>query len=370
MHDKLTEIVKAFQVDGIVEEVVSFGSGNINDTFAVECRDESQDNKYVLQRINHSIFSDPQGLMDNILRVTSHIRTKLESQGAADIDRRVLTVIPTCDGSSCYQDGEGNYWRLYFHIKDVQSWDYLSSPDQAYEAARMFGYFQRLLVDLPDPKLNETISDFHNTPKRLQDFMEILDKDSHNRAVQVKEEIQFVLENASICDGLLGLVGKGLIPERITHNDTKINNVLFDAAEEKGICVIDLDTVMPGLSLYDFGDMVRTATCQAAEDEQDLSKIHLDVTFFEQIAKGYAQETAGFLTDAEKKHLVFAGKLITFEQMIRFLGDYLNGDVYYKIRRPEHNLDRVRTQMKLIQSILSQEDHMNDLTEKIWNQMK
>lgn len=366
MNESFTEILEAFQIDGIGSNVIPYGTGHVNDTFLIECCQNGQKKRYILQRINHSIFTDPARLMSNILRVTDHIRTKLQKEGVTDIDRRVLTVIPTRDGDGCYQDNDGCYWRAYHHVENVQSWDYLHSPDQAYKAARMFGWFQRSLADLPEPRLYETIPDFHNTPKRLKDFIDILDRDSHNRACQARQEIQFVLRHAPICDSLLTLSKEGKIPERITHNDTKINNVLFDMTSKEGICVIDLDTVMPGLSLYDFGDMVRTATCRAAEDEQDLSKIQLEMTFFEQIAQGYAQETADFLTNAEKELLAFAGKLITFEQMIRFLGDYLNGDVYYKTHRPQHNLDRARTQMKLVQSIQIHEQHMNELTENIW----
>lgn len=369
MRHNLADIVKAFEIDGRLENTVPYGTGHINDTFLIECRKDDQTNRFVLQRINRSIFTEPQKLMDNILRVTSHIRTKLQNEGVTDIDRRVLTVIPTHDGCGCHQDEEDCYWRMYRQIERVRSWDYLNSPNQAYEAASMFGQFQRSLTDLPNPKLNETIPDFHNTPKRLRDFLGTLDKDPRNRANQAKDEIHFVIKHSQICDGLLELVQKSLIPERTTHNDTKINNILFDIGTGKGICVIDLDTVMPGLSLYDFGDMVRTATCQAAEDEKDLSKIWLDMALFEQIARGYAQETAIFLTDAEKQNLVFAGKLITFEQMIRFLGDYINGDVYYKIHRPEHNLDRARTQMKLVQLIESQEGKMMQITEAIWKEM-
>lgn len=361
----LADIAKQFQIQGSLENITSYGNGHVNDTYRIECCDGEYVNRYVLQRINHAIFKDPLQLMDNIARVTNHVRNKLTCQDVLNIDRRVLTVISTKDGCNCYQDAEGCYWRMYYHIENVRSWDYLNSEDQAYEAARLFGWFQRMLIDLSGPKLNEVIPDFHNTPKRLKDFIEILDNDPHNRAGSSKNEIQFVLDHAGICDRLTELVKKGSIPERITHNDTKINNILFDIATKKGLCVIDLDTVMPGLSLYDFGDMVRTATCQAPEDEKDLSRVKLDIQFFEQIARGYIQEAAGFLTDVEKENLVFAGKLITFEQMVRFLSDYLNGDVYYKVHRPEQNLDRAKTQMQLIHSILHQEERMNEIINHI-----
>lgn len=370
MKANLSDILNEFQIDGIVDNALPYGTGHVNDTFLIDCHNYGQRCRYVLQRINHSIFTNPLLLMNNILLVTGHVRTKLQNEGVTDIERRVPTVILTHDGYGLHQDAEGNYWRLYHFIEHVRSCDYLESPVQAYQAARAFGRFQRYLADLPGTKLHETIPDFHNTPQRLKAFMEILDRDSHNRAAGVRQEIQFVLEHSLMCDGLLGLAEKGLIPERITHNDTKINNVLFDTTTDKGICVIDLDTVMPGLSLYDFGDMVRTATCRAAEDERDLSKVRMDMAFFEQIVRGYAEETSDFLTDTEKQQLVFAGKLITFEQMIRFLGDHLNGDAYYKIHRSGHNLDRARTQMKLIESIQSQEDEMTCLTENVWKALR
>ena len=367
MNYDLPHIVKKFKIYGDYFNAAPYGSGHINDTFLVTCNQADCEIRYVFQRINHSIFIDPPSLMDNMVRVTDHIRSKLKSTGETDILRRVLTIVPTSGGMNYYQDSEGSYWRCLLFIERAQTHDVLETPEQAYKAARAFGQFQCYLADLPEPTLTETIPDFHNTPKRLQTFLQVLDKDPYDRACDAADEIGFVLKHASMCDVLIDLSNNGLIPERVTHNDTKINNVLFDKKAQEGICVIDLDTVMPGLSLYDFGDMVRTATCQAGEDERDLSKIWMDIQFFEQIARGYTSETAGFLTDAEKEHLVFAGKLITFEQMIRFLTDYLNGDVYYKIHRPGHNLDRTRTQMKLVQSIMEQEDEMNKLTGNILN---
>lgn len=366
MNLDIAQIVKEFQTQGIFVKASPYGSGHVNDTFLVVCQRDGQTSQYTLQRINHSIFRDPPGVMNNILRVTDHIRAKLQKDDLPDIARRVLTIIPTCGGDGYHQDSEGNYWRLYNFIDGVRTYEVLDLPEQAYQAARTFGRFQRYLADLPDPKLHETIPDFHNTPKRLSTFLNILDRDPYNRVCQVRAEIQFVLEHASWCKQFTELAGKGRISERVTHNDTKINNVLFDTKTGEGICVIDLDTVMPGLSLYDFGDMVRTATCQAAEDELDLSKIQMNAAFFEQIARGYALETADFLTKVEKETLVFAGKLITLEQMIRFLGDYINGDIYYKIHRPGQNLDRARTQMKLIQSFQKQEEQLLELTEGIW----
>ena len=368
MVEEVNSVANHFQTEGTIRQVETFGSGHINDTFSVNCEHDSGTRRYVLQRINHEIFKNPPKLMENVIRVTEHIRKKVEAENSTDI-RRQLKVIKTQGGLGCYKDLDGQYWRMYNMIEKAMTYDTIENPDLAFEAARMFGWFQRMLTDLPGEPLHDTIPDFHNTPKRFRDFQSVLDEDSCNRAKDVKAEIDFVLENAWICDVLLDLVKGGQIPIRITHNDTKINNVMLDEKSGRGVCVIDLDTVMPGLSLYDMGDMIRTATCPAAEDEKDLSKIQMDINLFEQLARGFSHETHFFLTDAEKKHLAFSGMLITFEQLIRFLGDYLAGDVYYKIHREGHNLDRARTQMKLVQSIIEQEKEMNSMVDSIWREI-
>ena len=365
MTEEINSIANNFQTEGTIRQVEAFGSGHINDTFSVSCEYEGGTRRYVLQRINHEIFKNPPKLMENIIRVTEHIRKKIEVENPTEVGRQ-LKVIKTQGDLGCYKDLNGRYWRMYIMVEGAITYDTIESSSLAFEAARMFGWFQRMLTDMGGEPLYDTIPDFHNTPKRLRDFQNVLDKDPCNRAKDVKAEIDFVLDNAWICDVLLDLVKRGEIPVRITHNDTKINNVMLDETTGRGVCVIDLDTVMGGLSLYDMGDMIRTATCPAAEDEKDLSKIYMDINLFEQLARGFASETASFMTDAEKKHLAFGGKLITFEQFIRFLGDYLAGDVYYKIHREGHNLDRARTQMKLVQSIIEQEEEMNSLAEGIW----
>jgi Ser/Thr protein kinase RdoA (MazF antagonist) len=257
---------------------------------------------------------------------------------------------------------------MYNFIEDAVTYDTVESAESAYEVARMFGWFQKMLIDLPAPALNETIPDFHNTPARLKTLQRVLKEDVCNRAKNAKREIDFLSANADFCDVLLNLADKGEIPMRITHNDAKLNNVMLDKTTMKGVCVIDLDTVMPGLSIYDFGDMVRTTTASADEDERDLSKVSMNLPVFEVLVRGFAEQTKCFLTSSEKKHLAFAAKLITFEQFIRFLADYLAGDVYYKVRREGHNLDRARTQMKLVESIIGQEDAMNKVVERIFRE--
>ncbi len=296
--------------------------------------------------------------MENIERVTTHLGKKIESN--PDKIRRVLTLILTHDGKSFYRDENGNYWRVYIFIENARTFDAVESPRQALEAARAFGNFQKLLADLPAPRLHDTIPDFHHTPKRFAALEKTIETDAVNRAHLAKAEIVFALKHKTICNALLD----AKLPERVTHNDTKFNNVMLDDATGEGICVIDLDTVMPGLGLYDFGDMVRTTTSPAKEDERDLSKVAMQFPMFEALARGYL-ESANFLTKAEKQFLTFSGKLITFEIGVRFLTDFLAGDTYFKVHRDGHNLDRCRTQFKLVESIERQEEQMNKLVEAI-----
>jgi hypothetical protein len=249
-------------------------------------------------------------------------------------------------------------WRCYIFIEDAKSWDILETPQQAFEAAKAFGMFQRDLMDYDGPRLFETIPLFHHTKSRFSVFQKAIQDDTKNRAASVKKEIDFALSKESLASSLLSLQERGEIPERITHNDTKLNNVLLDNKTGEGICVLDLDTVMPGLSLYDFGDMVRTATNPVAEDELDVSKVKVQADMFEAIAKGYIEGTAGALLQIEKENMVTSGKLLTFECGIRFLTDYLQGDVYFKTKREAHNLDRCRTQFALVKSLEEHEEKL------------
>lgn len=365
MQHDLKTIARQFQISGEPGTICPVGAGHINDTFSVPLLRDGVTVRYILQRINHDIFRDPSSLMDNVVRVTEHIRSKVAAKNP-DVLSRQLRVIATCDGWGYYQCPNGCYWRMYNQIENTVTYDVLIDSEQGFEGARMFGAFQKMLCDLPGKPLYESIPDFHNTPKRLDAFLKTLADDPCNRAGQVKDDIAFILHHAPLCRVLSDLQNKGLMPVRITHNDTKINNVLFDRATGKGVCVIDLDTVMPGLVLYDIGDMVRTAACPAAEDERDLSKVYLDISRFEAIARGFAAETSDFFTQSEKKYLDFAGILITFEQMIRFLADHLAGDVYYKICRPGQNADRARTQKKLVQSMLEQQEQMKEIADAAW----
>jgi len=367
MKDNVKSVVRRFNICGEFADVARVRRGHINDTYIVACDDSGRVVRYVLQRINHTVFKDPPSMMANIARVTEHIRRKMQTVDP-ELASRQLTVIGTDEGKSYCEDFDGNFWRMYDFIEDAVTYDSLESVELACEAARMFGWFQKMLIDLPEPPLNETIADFHNTPKRFQVFRDVLKADILNRAKDVKREIDFLFENSDICNVLLDLADKGDISGRIVHNDTKINNVMLDEKTSRGVCVIDLDTVMPGLSVYDFGDMIRTAANSAEEDERDLSKVAVNVSMFEALVHGFAAETGGFLTSVEREHLVTAGKVITFEQFIRFLTDYLAGDVYYRIHRQGHNLDRSRTQMKLVRSIVEQEEVMNALVENVFRE--
>ena len=361
-HD-LELIARQFRIRGEPTAVTPVPTGHINDTYVLTTTEAGRTIRYVLQRINHTVFADPPRMMENIIRITEHIRHKLRQSDPA-LAHRQLEVVATEDGQGFCQDAAGDFWRMYNFIENAATYDMLTSAPAAYEAARMFGWFQKMLLNLPTPPLHETIHGFHDTPRRLAAFEEALRTDPCNRAGGAKPEIDFIFANTAVCHALADLVTAGEIPVRIAHNDAKINNVMLDAGTGEGVCVIDLDTVMPGPSIHDFGDLVRTAACCAAEDERDLSNVVVDVSLFDALARGFAEGTSGFLTPAEKSHLVFGGKLITFEQLIRFLTDYLAGDVYYKVHREGHNLDRARTQMKLVQSIIEQEESLNRLVER------
>jgi len=351
-------IVSHFRAWGDLIDVRPHGNGHINDTFKMTLSMAGASVHYLLQRINHQIFRDPPALMDNILRVTNHLRLKLTQSGYVDVTRHSLCVVITRDGKTCYHDFDGNWWRMYLFVEGAVTYDKVESVRQAYEAARAYARFQLCLADLPAPRLHETIPDFHHTPKRLLALQEAVQRDPCNRAAEVSAEVAFVERRVAMCGRLLERYARGEIPERITHNDTKFNNVMLDEKTWEGICVVDLDTVMPGLVLYDFGDMVRSATASAAEDEQDVRKVRMRLEVFEALASGYLSEASAFLNPAECEELVFSARLITMEIGMRFLTDYIQGDIYFKTKRPRHNLDRCRGQFKMVESMESQEDAM------------
>ena len=357
-HD-LRAIARNFQIAGDFLEAAAYGSGHINDTYCVTFDQGGQRVRYIFQRINHLVFKTPVALMENVQRVTAHLASKIAGQPEAT--RRVLTLLPARDGRAWHADADGNHWRVYIFIEKARTFDAVESPAQAFQAAKAFGQFQKLLADLPAPRLHDTIPDFHHTPRRFAALEKAIATDAASRARLARPEIQFALRHQPICGVLL----EAGLPERVTHNDTKFNNVMLDDATGAGICVIDLDTVMPGLALYDFGDMVRTTTSPAKEDERDLSKVAMQFPMFEALARGYLSSAAEYLTTAEKKFLPFAGKLITFEIGLRFLTDFLAGDVYFKVHREGHNLDRCRAQFRLVESIEAQERAMEGMVRSI-----
>ena len=352
-YDAVT-IARAFSLSGEIVSASPYGSGHINDTFKVDVKPDGGPSRYVLQRINHNVFHRPDELMANVERVCAHAHAKLKHAGVSDADRRTLRLIPTRTGKAWLVDKAGNRWRCYHFIEGATGHDVVRSPKQAYAAAKSFGAFQALLADLPGGRLHETIPDFHHTPSRFARFQYALAKDDHGRAALAVPEIAFAFARAHEVSVVVDALRDGSLPERVTHNDTKLNNVLLDDVTQEGVCVIDLDTVMPGSVLYDFGDLVRTSTSPAAEDETDLSKVRMQLPMFEALVKGYLESSNVFLTPKEKELLPFAGKLITFEIGLRFLTDWLEGDIYFKIKRPSHNLDRARTQFKLVESIEAQ----------------
>ena len=345
-HD-LRAIASQFQVEGEFLEGASFGNGHINDTYLASYLTTSGPLQYIHQRINHAVFKEPEKVMENIERVTRYGRERLLAAGS-DPNRRVLSLVPARDGRSYYRDEGGNTWRTYHYIAGTCMFEDEPSLRVIYSAARAFGDFQMLLSGLPGARLHETIPDFHHTHKRFQAFQLALQADLLNRAAGVQEEIQFILKREADTVLVIDMLAQGRLPERVTHNDTKINNVLIDEITGEGLCVIDLDTVMPGSALYDFGDMVRAGAASAAEDEPNTARAGINMDAFIQLARGYSDAVRDLLTTAEWELLAFSSKLITLEQAIRFLGDYLNGDTYYKIHRPNQNLDRARTQIKMV----------------------
>ena len=360
----LQAIAANFDIRGRFMDGRMHGSGHINDTFAVRFDDGGNRVRHVLQRVNQTVFTNVPALMENVDRATRHISASLERQDIPERSRRAMTLIRTRDGNTYHVDPAGEYWRAYQFVEGATSYDLLTTHDQAFEVARAFGRLQAMLVDLPEPPLHETIAMFHDGPERFRAFVDVLERDPLNRAVDAGPEIVFLTENAATFDRFPALLSSGAVPLRVTHNDCKSNNVLIDDATGEGICVIDLDTLMPGLVLYDFGDMVRTGTCPVAEDSRILDDVRMDLERFKYLTHGYLASAGEFLTSAEREQLVFAGKVITLMIGARFLTDFLQGDTYFKTHRPDHNLDRCRVQFALVRSISNQESAMHAVVDQ------
>ncbi|MBQ7572758.1 MAG: aminoglycoside phosphotransferase family protein [Clostridia bacterium] len=351
MNFDLNDILSKFKIDSVIKP---YGNGHINDTYCVE------PHKYILQRINTSIFKNPDKLMQNIENVTAFLKKQIVADhGNPDLE--TLTIIKTVDGNNYYEADKNNVFRLYKFISGTKTIEDGATENDMYNAGKGFGKFTKMLDRFPIEKLNETIKDFHNTPKRVLALKKAIETDTVGRKKYVKKEIDFALRNAHFADKVTGALKASKIPLRVTHNDTKINNILFDEKSSEPTCVIDLDTVMPGSMLYDFGDALRIGASTASEDETDLKKVHFDENIFKAFAKGYINQVKDVITETEASLLAFSAKLMTYECGIRFLTDYLNGDKYFKIHKENHNLDRARNQFKLVEEISKKEDMLNDI---------
>lgn len=366
MYDEsqLHSISDRFQIYGEFLHAEPCKIGHINETYTATYNQAGSEIRYIHQKINKKVFKEPDKVMENVMRVTTHLRSKLRAQGVQDFTRRALTVIPTREGSPYYYDDKDSFWRTFLFIENIQTFEQVESPEQAYEAGKAFGHFQCNLADLPGERLHDTIPGFHDTRKRFESLRKAISNDTRNRAAKARKEIDFALAQESIVDVLQHAFSKHEIPERITHNDTKFNNVMLDIKSGRQMCVVDLDTVMPGLVHYDFGDMIRTTTSPTLEDEVDLDKVQMQMPVFKELARGYLETANGFLSTREKELLAFSGLLISYTIGIRFLADYLNGDQYFRVHRPGHNLDRARTQFRLMESIREQLDAMNQIVSK------
>ncbi len=368
---ELEELVRSisdqFAIEGEYLRGEEVESGHINSTYLAtyELSDGAQ-RRYILQRINEKVFKDPLAVMRNVECVTSHINWKVLRK-KKDMGGQTLSLYPHKTGRF-YVNGEGGgIWRCYNFFEGCQTYDVVENTRQAYEAGHAFGAFQNLVSDLPPEEIVETIPDFHHTRKRYDALMQAVDEDPCGRVAEVASELEFVRRNEDAVDRLLDLRARGAVPLRITHNDTKINNVLFDMETDEAVCVIDLDTVMPGLSLYDFGDMVRTAANPAAEDERDLDKVQVRIGVFEALVEGYLAAAGTVLTDTEIANMAFSGRLISLELGMRFLTDHLRGDQYFRVHREDQNLDRARTQIRLAAHIAQHEKEMNSFVQKVAN---
>ena len=361
----LNKIIEAFPFSGELKHIESTDTGLINSTYILTFSDGNQDFQYVLQKINTKVFKKPDELMSNIMNVTGFLRNKINLSGGNSA-RETLTFLYTKNNSPYYTDDEGGCWRTYTYINKSYTCDKIDSEIKAFRSGKAFGKFQRMLSDFPAANLFETIPHFHDTPSRYNDLKKAVEEDSFSRLGSVRDELSFALDREKDASRLIDLAAEGKIPMRVTHNDTKINNVLFDSITNEAICVIDLDTIMPGLSLYDFGDSIRSGAVTSDENEKDLSKYGLDIGLFKSYAEGFISEAGQALNEEEIKNLAFSAKLMTLECGVRFLTDYLNGDTYFKTDYPEHNLVRCRTQFKLVEDIEKHMDEMNECVNEIY----
>lgn len=368
----IEEIIKKFNVDGKVKQIDTNTSGNINSTYIVTIESEDKTlKKYLIQKINTNVFTEPNKLMRNIENITSYLKKELMKEG--DTTHKVLEVIKTKDNRNlCYIDdqGERKYYRMYEYIGNTIAYDCSVDTNIVYNTGKAFGHFQRLLRNYPMARLTETIKDFHSTDKRYQNFIDDVKIDSEGRVLEVAKEIVFILMREDICSLITSDLGTAEIPYRVTHNDTKVNNVLMDETTGEFVAVIDLDTVMPGSMLFDYGDGVRSTSSNASEDEVDLSKVYINLDFFKAFTDGYLSEMAPYITYDELSLMAESIRIITLELGIRFLNDYINGDTYFKINYEKHNLDRARNQLALVADIENKLDFMKSYILESYNKNK
>ncbi|MBQ9952323.1 MAG: aminoglycoside phosphotransferase family protein [Clostridia bacterium] len=350
------EIANRFAIKGEAVYCERYGQGHINETYLVK---SSGGADYILQKVNNTVFKDVPGLMNNIASVTKYL-------GQRDPDpRHTLHLVPTLDGKDYLVDEEGKPWRLYDFVMDSVCLQAAETPEDFYQSAVAFGMFQRQLSEFPADTLVEVIPHFHDTPDRYRIFREAIEKDVCGRKHLVEEEIAFALAREEEAASLMNQLNAGILPLRVTHNDTKLNNVMLDAEKRTPLCVIDLDTVMPGLMAFDFGDSIRFGASTALEDEKDLSKVEMSLDLYETYVKGFVATCGASMTDAEAESLPMGAKLMTLECGVRFLTDFLSGDVYFHIKRPEHNLDRCRTQFKLVADMEKKWTEMHEIVKKV-----
>lgn len=362
--EQIKNIVSKFDIKGEIISAEPFGNGHINTTKLVTVQKPCGCQvRYVLQRINKNVFKKPWELMENYVAVTEFVRAKVEEAGG-DASREVINVIKALDGKDYVIDPDGEYWRLLVYVTDSLSYDKVERPEQFYDSAVAFGNFQYLLREFPADTLHETIVNFHNTPDRMRQLREAIEQDKAGRRAEVEAEIEFALSRDDFAATLERAHAEGRLPLRVTHNDTKLNNILFDINTGKPICVVDLDTIMPGYSVNDFGDSIRFGATTALEDEADLSKVNFDIELYELYVKGFIEGAKGGLTEGELEMMPIGAMMMTFECGTRFLADYLNGDVYFRTHRPKQNLDRARNQFKLVSDMEKRLDEMKAIVRK------
>ncbi len=359
-NSNIKKILSNFRVQGDLIDFVPFGNGHINDTYLAHYKESDQNGKYILRKLNSLVFKKPMLVIENAINVSNHIKQKLIKESEPELNRKVMTFLKTNHENYYHRDGEGNFWCLVLFINGAHTIERVEFKEQAFEAAKSYGLFQKYLLDFDILKCHETIEDFHNLNSRNSAYLKSIKSDVQNRVSTISDEISLVEKFSYITKEFAKLQNSNL-PTRIIHNDTKINNVMLDTKTNRGLCVIDLDTVMPGTVLNDFGDMVRSFTNTALEDEQDLSKVEMSLPIFESLVVGYLSELKGKLTKVETSNLVPGIKIIVFEQAIRFLTDYIDGDIYYKTRYDTHNLMRAKNQLALLKSIELQSDAMQEV---------